>query len=63
MASRICGVIPYICQYLIGAISSKTNIELDNERRYETIVGHEPAGSSMKNAQHLLQIYKSGKLE
>lgn len=63
VASRVCVYLPYICKFLIGSISSKSNIDLDNEDRFETIIGHEPAGSSMKNAQHLLQIYKSGRFE
>jgi gastric triacylglycerol lipase len=47
----VCGLIPSLCNDLIGSITSADK-DLDNYERYDVLAGHDPAGTSVKNLKH-----------
>jgi gastric triacylglycerol lipase len=46
----------------VGGLTSK-DASLDNYDRYDVLAGHDPAGTSLKNLLHWVQISYSGRFE
>lgn len=45
-----CGFLPRICRSALGPIAD-TNPSVDNYKRMDVLVGHDPAGTSLKNME------------
>lgn len=60
--SRICETFSSFCESLVDNVLEQDTDYL-NMDRYDELLGHFPAGTSLKNIEHFVQIYKSKRFQ
>ncbi|EAR88106.2 Ab-hydrolase associated lipase region protein (macronuclear) [Tetrahymena thermophila SB210] len=58
----VCGFLGKVCRAFLGPIAD-TDPKVDNYKRMDVLVGHDPAGTSLMNMEHWKQMVKQGNFQ